>query len=72
MGLLSDLRGRKAYLDTNVFIYAVEEVQGYAAAVDQLLGLIEEGTITAFERADAGGMPGQALRGRTGRHRAGL
>jgi hypothetical protein len=48
MGLLSDLRGSKAYLDANVFICAVEEVQEYVVAVDELLGLVEMGTITAF------------------------
>jgi hypothetical protein len=38
---------QEGLLDTDVFIYAVEEVQAYTAAVDALLGLIKEGMITA-------------------------
>ena len=48
MGLVADLRGRKVYLDTNVFIYAVEAVAEYASAIDTLFSLIEAGGIAAF------------------------
>lgn len=47
MGIVDDLRGRKVYLDTNIFIYAVEAVTEHAPAVDVLFGLIEGGEIEA-------------------------
>ena len=47
MGIVEDLGGQKVYLDTNVFIYAVEAVEEYAAAIESLFGLIEEGQVKA-------------------------
>jgi predicted nucleic acid-binding protein len=47
MEILEDLQAGKVYLDTNVFIYAVEAVAEYAAAVEVLFGLIEDGTVSA-------------------------
>ena len=48
MGLVDGLRGRKVYLDTNVFIYAVEAVAEYAAAIGALFDLIENGEVAVF------------------------
>lgn len=47
MEILEDLQAGKVYLDTNVFIYAVEAVAEYVAAVEVLFGLIEDGTVSA-------------------------
>jgi predicted nucleic acid-binding protein len=47
MEILEDLRGGKVYLDTNVFIYAVEAVAEYMAAVEALFGLIDDGAVSA-------------------------
>ena len=48
MGILTDLRSGKVYLDTNVFIYAVEAVADHAAAIEALFERIGEGAIIAF------------------------
>jgi predicted nucleic acid-binding protein len=47
MEIIESLRGRKVYLDTNIFIYAVEAVVQYATAVNALFDLIEGGQIEA-------------------------
>jgi predicted nucleic acid-binding protein len=47
MAILDDLPGGKVYLDTNVFIYAVEAVAEYSAAVDALFDLMDSGSIVA-------------------------
>ena len=47
MAILDDLPGGKIYLDTNVFIYAVEAVAEYSAAVDALFDLMDRGSIVA-------------------------
>ncbi len=47
MEIIENLRGRRVYLDTNIFIYAVEAVAEYAAAVDALFDLIEGDEIEA-------------------------
>jgi predicted nucleic acid-binding protein len=47
MDIVESLRGRRVYLDTNIFIYAVEAVAEYAAAVEALFDLIEGGEIEA-------------------------
>ncbi len=47
MGIVEALRGRRVYLDTNIFIYAVEAVAEYAAVVDALFDLLEGGEIEA-------------------------
>lgn len=44
---MKDLPPGKVYLDTNVFIYAVEAVPEYSGAIDELFGLIEAGTVSA-------------------------
>jgi predicted nucleic acid-binding protein len=47
MGIVESLRGRRVYLDTNVFIYAVEGVAEHADAIERLFSLIEEGELAA-------------------------
>ena len=47
MEILEELEGGKVYLDTNVFIYAVEAVTEYSAAVEALFGLIEDSAVNA-------------------------
>jgi predicted nucleic acid-binding protein len=47
MEILEDLQGGQVYLDTNVFIYAVEAVTEYRAAVETLFGLIEDRAVSA-------------------------
>lgn len=47
MALVDDLRGRRVYLDTNIFVYAVE---GFARHLEELVGLfagIEAGSLNA-------------------------
>jgi hypothetical protein len=48
MELVDGLRGRKVYLDTNVFIYAVEAVAEYEHVIEALFGLIEDAEVAAF------------------------
>jgi len=48
MAILEGLPVGKIYLDTNVFIYAVEAVADYAAAINELFDLMDAGTISAF------------------------
>jgi predicted nucleic acid-binding protein len=47
MAILEKFPGGKVYLDTNVFIYAVEAVAEYAVAIEALFGRIEDGSIVA-------------------------
>jgi predicted nucleic acid-binding protein len=47
MEILEELEGGKVYLDTNVFIYAVEAVAEYRAAVEALFTLLEESAVSA-------------------------
>jgi predicted nucleic acid-binding protein len=47
MEILEELKGGKVYLDTNVFIYAVEAAAEHMAAVEALFGLIEDGAVSA-------------------------
>ena len=47
MEILEELEGEKVYLDTNVFIYAVEAVAEYRAAVEALFTLLEESAVSA-------------------------
>ena len=47
MAILDGLPSGKIYLDANVFIYAVEAIEEYAAAIDEVFGLIDNGTISA-------------------------
>ncbi len=47
MGPLSELRGNRAYLDTNIFVYAIERVIPYAPLLGELLAAIDHGDLTA-------------------------
>jgi predicted nucleic acid-binding protein len=47
MAVLEALPAGKVYLDTNVFIYAVEAVAEYGTAIGELFRLIDAGTISA-------------------------
>lgn len=38
MGLLEEIRGRRVYLDTNVFIYAIEGFERFEDELDSLPG----------------------------------
>jgi len=48
MGKLNDLLGQKIYLDTNIFIYALEQHPEYAPVVDRLFTLFDTAKATAF------------------------
>jgi hypothetical protein len=63
MALLADLPSGKVYLDTNVFIYAVEAVPEYAVAVEALFGRIDDRSIVAVTDTRRGS--GQSIRGGT-------
>lgn len=45
MGILEALQGQKIYLDTNIFIYAIESYSDYLVALEEV-----------FESADAGNL----------------
>jgi predicted nucleic acid-binding protein len=47
MEILKELGGGKVYLDTNVFIYAVEAVAEYKAPIEALFTLLEDSTVSA-------------------------
>src|SRR5690242_682644 len=47
MGGVDALRGRRVYLDANVFIYAVEHSPEHAAFLDGLFDLLEAGGVAA-------------------------
>lgn len=47
MGALAACRGRRVYLDSNIFIYAVEGVPAVAEAVGELLDLIDAAATAA-------------------------
>ena len=47
MGLVTSLRGRRVYLDTNVFIYALNGFPTYAPLLTELFDAIEAGTLVA-------------------------
>jgi predicted nucleic acid-binding protein len=47
MGGVDELRGKRVYLDTNVFIYAVEARPEYAAFLKALFDLLEASEATA-------------------------
>jgi predicted nucleic acid-binding protein len=48
MGLLSELQGRRVYLDANVFIYALIGFPAYAAMLKELFEGIESGSVLAY------------------------
>ena len=47
MGLIERLAGGTAYLDTNTFIYAVEQIKEFRPLVDELLPAIDRGSVRA-------------------------
>lgn len=47
MGLVDRVRGRRLYLDANVFIYALNGFPPYAAVLVELLGAVDRGAVTA-------------------------
>lgn len=48
MGIMDALRGRDVYLDTNVFIYALEGYPAYSPMLNELFDQIDSGQIRAF------------------------
>jgi len=47
MEILEEIQGGKVYLDTNIFIYAVEAAVEYRSAVEALFELLEKGAVSA-------------------------
>lgn len=47
MGRVSDLAGQQVYLDTNIFIYALEGYSEFAPALAELFGAIDRSEIRA-------------------------
>lgn len=48
MGLLDALQGDQIYLDTNVWIYALENFAPYSSALEILFQALDQGTLTAI------------------------
>lgn len=48
MVILSAIQGVRVYLDTNVFIYAIEGYPNFVDALDEFFGSIETGEVRAF------------------------
>jgi len=48
MGIEQYLRGGSVYLDTNIFIYAVEDFPEYAVLVRKIFEIIDQGSVKAF------------------------
>jgi len=47
MGVIGDLAGQSVYLDSNVFIYAVEGITPYVHPLRELLEAVETGSVSA-------------------------
>jgi predicted nucleic acid-binding protein len=47
MGLVSDLQERRVYLDTNIFIYALNGFPFYAPTLRELFAAVESGGTSA-------------------------
>ncbi len=47
MGIIETITGPKIYLDTNIFIYALEGYPEYESILTSLFNLIDNGTYTA-------------------------
>ena len=47
MGLVTDLAGQSVYLDADIFIYALEGHERFAAVLAELFGAIDRGEIRA-------------------------
>ena len=48
MGLINKLEGKKIYLDTNIFIYLLEDFQQYRVLMDEFIDGLENKKITCF------------------------
>jgi len=48
MGIIDAIRGERVYLDTNVFIYALEEYPRYVQALTELFDSIDAGRLKAI------------------------
>lgn len=47
MGLSNTISGSRIYLDTNIFIYAIEGYPEYQSILTSLFSLFDEGTYSA-------------------------
>ena len=47
MGLIQSIGRRKTYLDSNIFIYAVETISPYSEALAPFFGALQDGTVEA-------------------------
>jgi predicted nucleic acid-binding protein len=47
MGLATELKGKRVYLDANIFIYALNGFAPYAAAITELFTAIDAGEVVA-------------------------
>ena len=60
MGLMDSITGEGLYLDTNIFIYALEGYPKFIASVRALFAAISRGENTGGDkRTHLGGIPGQ-------------
>ena len=48
MGIMDAFRGERIYLDTNIFIYALEAYPEYVSTLTSLFAAIDEGKIRAM------------------------
>lgn len=48
MVILNAIQGERVYLDTNVFIYAIEGYPDFVDALDEFFGSIEAGELRDF------------------------
>jgi len=48
MGIEDFLKKGSVYLDTNIFIYALEDFPNYAASIKKIFGAIDQGATSAF------------------------
>ncbi len=53
MGLVTDLAGQSVYLDANIFIYALEGHERFAAVLTELFGAFDRGEIRAVTSESA-------------------
>ena len=47
MGIVENIQGSRIYLDTNVFIYALEAYPEYELSLNSLFSAIDSGKLTA-------------------------
>lgn len=48
MVILNAIRGERVYLDTNIFIYALEGFPEFVDAIDEFFDSFDEGNLRAF------------------------